>query len=164
MTSILFLLCMLFGIIFPRLYDVGSVMGPIIAQAEQKPLPSLILFIILNNLRSSLLAFILGIVFFGIFSLLVNGYIIGSVITMTLEKYSIIELWRLFPHGIFELPAFIIAISLGLSIARAAFLDRTIRSVKERYKEGMLVYLVIVVPLIIIAGFIEGILFWSLRS
>ena len=70
-------------------------------------------FIFSNNLTSSLTALFFG-VFFGLFpffTALFNGALLGYVYSeaSVLAGYGVI--WRLFPHGIFELPA--IFVSLG---------------------------------------------------
>ncbi|MEM0465501.1 MAG: stage II sporulation protein M [Candidatus Pacearchaeota archaeon] len=90
----------------------------------------LIGFIISNNIKTAFLGIFFGI-FFGIFPLLIvlfNGYVLGFVaeraVSSSLNSIGIFVLWRLFPHGIFEIPAILIGISLGLRIGLYPFYVR----------------------------------------
>lgn len=67
-------------------------------------------------MESSFLGVILGLVL-GIFPIIfaiVNGYVLGFVASITVESEGLFVLWRLLPHGIFELPAIFISLGLGL--------------------------------------------------
>ena len=78
----------------------------------------LISFIFLNNLQSSFFAMIFGIGL-GIFSAttsILNGYVLGFVSSEAVYGGGILVLWRLLPHGIFELPALFISTGLGLKL------------------------------------------------
>jgi stage II sporulation protein M len=75
-------------------------------------------FIFLNNLQSSFFGMILGIAL-GIFSAInsiFNGYILGFVSSRAVYEEGIFVLWRLLPHGIFELPALFLSLGLGLKL------------------------------------------------
>jgi len=75
-------------------------------------------FIFLNNLQSSFFGMIFGIAL-GIFSAITsvsNGYLLGFVSSRAAYEEGIFVLWRLFPHGIFELPALFISTGLGLKL------------------------------------------------
>ncbi len=75
-------------------------------------------FIFLNNLQSSLFGMILGAVL-GIFSVItsvLNGYLLGFVSSKVVYEEGIFVLWRLLPHGIFELPALFLSTGLGLKL------------------------------------------------
>lgn len=78
----------------------------------------LISFIFLNNLQSGFFGMILGILF-GIFSMItsiLNGYLLGFVSSRAAYEEGIFVLWRLLPHGIFELPALLLSTGLGLKL------------------------------------------------
>ncbi|MBA7597714.1 hypothetical protein ES703_04720 [subsurface metagenome] len=78
----------------------------------------LISFIFLNNLQSGFFGMIFGIVL-GIFSMItsvLNGYLLGFVSSRAVCEEGIFILWRLLPHGIFELPALILSTGLGLKL------------------------------------------------
>ena len=70
----------------------------------------IISYIFFNNLQASFFAIILG-ALFGVFPFITsifNGYLIGFVMRFAVEENGIFILWRLLPHGIFELPAIIV--------------------------------------------------------
>ncbi|MBI5803139.1 stage II sporulation protein M [Candidatus Pacearchaeota archaeon] len=75
-------------------------------------------FILINNLRSSFFTMAFG-VFLGIspiVMIIVNGYLLGFVSSLSVGALGIASLWKLFPHGIFELPAVFISAGLGLQL------------------------------------------------
>ena len=83
----------------------------------------LIKFIFLNNLQSSFFGMMLG-VFFGIFSVIfsiVNGYVLGFVAALVVGQEGILVLWKLLPHGVFELPAIFISLGLGMKFGSFVF-------------------------------------------
>lgn len=79
-----------------------------------------------NNLRSSLFGMLLGtgLGFFSIFSSLFNGYISGLVAREAVNSEGLFILWKLVPHGIFELTAIFISLGVGLFLAYK-FLEET---------------------------------------
>jgi stage II sporulation protein M len=118
----------------------------------------LIEFIFLNNLQSSFLGMILGI-FFGIFSVIVaiaNGFLLGFVASASVASEGIFILWRLLPHGIFELPAIFISLGLGLKLSTFIFAKNKLMSLKNYLKKSLITFLFIILPLLIIAAIIEG--------
>ncbi|MFW6233265.1 MAG: stage II sporulation protein M [Nanoarchaeota archaeon] len=124
----------------------------------------LILFIFLNNLQSTFIGILSGI-FFGIIPLissLSNGYLIGFVGEKTVNLEGIISLWRLLPHGIFELPAIFISLGLGLKIGCFIFNKNKKEYIKENIKKSLKVFFLIIIPLLVIAAIIEGSLIYLL--
>lgn len=118
----------------------------------------LIKFIFLNNLQSSFFGMIFG-VFLGVFPLIVtvvNGYLLGFVALISVESGGFSVLLRLLPHGIFELPAIFISLGIGLKFGMFIFQKRKIDSFKEYFLNSLRVFLFVVIPLLIIAGIIEG--------
>ncbi len=116
----------------------------------------LILFIFFNNLKSSFFGLIFGI-FLGIFpsfAAVFNGYILGFVSNETVKTNGIFILWKLLPHGIFELPAVFISLGLGLKLASKLF-DKK-KKFGENFINALRVFLFVVVPLLVIAAIIEG--------
>ena len=57
---------------------------------------------------------VLGI--FSIITAIANGYLLGFVSLLVVKQAGISVLWKLFPHGIFELPALFISLGLGLRL------------------------------------------------
>lgn len=118
----------------------------------------LIKFIFLNNLQSSFYGMIFG-VLLGIFPMIAaiaNGYLLGFVASISVENGGFLILWRLLPHGIFELPAVFISLGLGLKFGMFIFQKRKLESFKEYFFNSLRTFLLIVIPLLIIAGIIEG--------
>jgi len=87
-------------------------------------------FIFTNNTLSGLLALAFGIFFgvFPIFTIILNGYVVGFVANHAVANGGGFILWRLLPHGIFEIPAIMISAGFGLKIGFSLLYD----FVKER--------------------------------
>jgi len=125
----------------------------------------LIGFIFLNNIQSSFIGIIFGI-FFGILpiiSTIANGFILGFVASLSVSVEGFSILWRLFPHGIFELPAIFISFGLGLKMGTFVFQEKKIESLKNYLYNSLRVFIFIIVPLLIIAAIIEGSLVFLLN-
>ena len=122
-------------------------------------------FIFLNNAQSSFTGIVFGI-FFGIFPIIAtiaNGFILGFVASLSVDSRGFLILWRILPHGIFELPAIFISFGLGLKIGSFAFRKEKFKSFKNYLYNSLKVFLLIIIPLLIIASIIESILFLSLN-
>jgi|TARA_Y100000034_G_scaffold102405_1_gene127250 stage II sporulation protein M len=118
----------------------------------------LIKFIFFNNVQSSFFGMIFG-VFLGIFpivAVIANGYMLGFVASLVVNSEGISVLWRLFPHGIFELPAIFISLGLGLKIGTFIFQKKKLESLKKYFLNSLRVFLFIILPLLIIAAIVEG--------
>ena len=118
----------------------------------------LIKFIFLNNLQSSFDGMIFGVLLgiFPIIAAIANGYLLGFVSSISVENGGFLVLWRLLPHGIFELPAIFISLGLGLKFGTFVFQKRKFECFKEYFFNSLRVFFLIVIPLLIIAGVIEG--------
>lgn len=115
-------------------------------------------FIFFNNLKSSFFGMILGIVF-GIFSVvtaLANGYLLGFVSSRIVSTEGIAILWKLFPHGVFELPAALISMGLGLKLGTFIFKKKKLEFLKEYFHESLKAFFFVVVPLLVAAALIEA--------
>lgn len=125
----------------------------------------LIGFILFNNLRSSFVGMIFGILFgiFPILSMIANGYLLGFVSLFSAESDGILVLLRLLPHGIFELPAVFISLGMGLRLGAFVFQKNKAGSFKRYLLNSFRAFLLIVVPLLIIAAVIEGSLIFIFR-
>jgi len=125
----------------------------------------LISYILLNNIKSSFFGFLFGI-FFGLFpiiAILSNGYLLGYVGATSVKVDGLISLWRIFPHGIFELPALFLALGLGIKFG-SVFLKKDVKKTFLNYLiESLRVFLLVIVPLLIIAAIIEGILIIGIK-
>jgi stage II sporulation protein M len=121
-----------------------------------------IFFIFFNNLISSFFGIILGF-FLGIYpflSSLLNGYIVGFVSSISVSQEGFFSLWRLFPHGIFELPALFISLGLGLKIGTFVLEKKKGFAFRNYLVNSLRVFIFVVFPLLLIAGIIEGFLIY----
>jgi stage II sporulation protein M len=118
----------------------------------------LIGFIFFNNLKSSFFGMIFGVVLgiFPVLALMVNGYILGFVSSLAIAEEGVLSLWRILPHGIFELPAIFISLGLGLKFGSFIFQEKRSEAFRNFLLNSLRVFLFIVIPLLIIAGIIEG--------
>lgn len=122
-------------------------------------------FIFLNNAQSSFFGLFLGF-FFGIFPVLVslaNGFILGFVARLSVGADGILSLWRILPHGIFELPAVFISLGMGMKFGTFFFAKKPWKTFKENFWNSVRVFLTIVIPLLIVAAIIEGVLIGVLK-
>jgi stage II sporulation protein M len=127
-SSALFLCLIIFGYLFPFLFtqEIINYIQQLIKQTQDLNGFELITFITNNNIWSSFSGLFLG-AFFGIipFSVIVlNGYVLGFVINKTVSVEGIFSLWKLFPHGIFEIPAIMISVGLGLKLGTFLFYEK----------------------------------------
>jgi len=155
---LIFILFALIGIIFPVpeiiLQKITEFIANLIEKTKDMNFYEMLYFIFSNNIRIAFLSILFGI-FFGIFpiiSSITNGYILGFVSLMTIKQAGILELWRLLPHGLFELSAIFLSFGIGLRLGMFLFNNK---SLKQELKESLRVFIFIILPLIIIAAIIE---------
>ncbi len=130
----------------------------ILLKTENMSQSRLISFIFLNNIQSSFFGMVFGI-FLGIFpviSAIANGYLLGFVANFAIQEDGIFSLWRIFPHGIFELPAVFISFALGLRLGASIFSKKKFIKFNENLISCLKVFVLIIIPLLIIAAIIEG--------
>jgi stage II sporulation protein M len=117
--------------------------------------------IFIQNARATLVIICSGIFFsfFPVLATVLNGMIIGYIIG-NIESFSNLTklegLLYTLPHGIFEIPAVILAISLGIKIGLWPFYKNKIHYIKKAAVRSIQCYLIIIIPLLLIAGFIEA--------
>lgn len=160
-STIIFVLFSFIGFFFPILREeILKIIAELSLMFEGLNLIQTTGLIFFNNARASLLAIVLGI-FIGFFPLVIlisNGYVIGFVMRIVSEEKSIFEFWRLLPHGIFELPAVIISIGLGLKLGLIVLNGANKKTFFNTLNKSLKTFVVIIVPLLIIAAIIEGLL------
>lgn len=162
----LFALMFLIGFAYPVFFreEIFMMIESLILGIEGLSVMGLIGFIFLNNLTASFLAMGLGILvgLFPLMTVVVNGYLLGFVAREAVMREGIFVLWRIFPHGIFELPAILISIGmglrLGLSVVRGFGGSDDKGSVGYVFRESLRVFVFVVFPLLVLAGVIEGLL------
>lgn len=138
--------------------EIMQYIQDLILQTQGMGAKELIGFIFLNNFQSSLMGLVLG-AFFGIMPIIAvvtNGYLLGFVALLTVKEAGVFVLWRIFPHGIFELPAVFIALGMGVKLG-----DYLLRK-SENFLRSFL-YLILTFFISVISfGFI--VLFFNLLS
>lgn len=169
--SILFVICMLSGIIFGFKYsditeqilksfienksDIISDYGNINA-----------LGLIKNNGIACIVSIIIGFfpfIFLPILTLLLNGFLVGVTLGFgqTVYNMSIIKVFvfGILPHGIFEIPSLIISISMGLYLClniTKKIIGKTSEKISNILIEYIRIFICIILPLLIIAGLVES--------
>jgi stage II sporulation protein M len=151
------------GIIFPDLFTdkINNLIKDLVSQTDGLGPFELTGFIISNNIKSAFVGLLFGI-FFGIapvFIAIINGYVLGYVIIKVASKTSFLIVWKLVPHGIFEIPAILISLGIGIRLGMFLFVYRGKDYGKEFLKwifDSIRVFIFIVIPLLVIAGMIEG--------
>lgn len=120
--------------------------------------------LIANNLFASFTSILTGVIpffFFPVFSLILNAGMIGVVFgAMPITHSSVLFIvMGLVPHGIFEITALLLSLTLGVYLCKEMCL-RIIGKKREISNSQMIlhivrIYLLVIVPLMIVAGFIE---------
>lgn len=146
---ILFLISIMFGFINAEslAQTLNPILENIIEKTENLKGIALITFIFQNNALASSAALGLGIIL-GIFPLiatLYNGIVLGYVLERT-AQISLLEWWRLLPHGIFELTAVFISFGLGLRLG-GEFLTNYL---KYYQKKQLLIWIPVIITILII--------------
>ncbi len=124
----LFIFFILIGYVFPVFFkeQILNYIKELVNQTQDLEAIQLIFFIINNNVWSAFSGLVFGI-FLGIVPLsviVINGYVLGFVANEVVLSEGILTLWRLFPHGIFEIPAIMISVGLGLKLGTFLFYAR----------------------------------------
>lgn len=129
------------------------------AVQDQSPIASS--FIATNNIKVSLLAFVLGVTggVGTIYVLITNGILIGSIFAVC-QLHGLAHRLAAFvaPHGVFEMSAIFISGGAGLLLARSILFPGEYSRLDSFKKAGStsLILFLGCVPLLLIAGLIEG--------
>ena len=112
--------------------------------------------IFLNNAFACFLDIILGplIGIFPMFSAFINGGLLGWFA----QKEGLIVFLAIVPHGIFELPAFLLSAAIGLRLGREVLKRKSERHLKKELGDGLKVFVILILPLLLIAALIESVL------
>ena len=161
--ALIFLIFFFIGFVYPAPESLAEKILQFIEELLEKTqgmnFIELFWFIFWNNLKVSFIGIISGILF-GVFPLLTsiaNGYLLGFVSHIVTLEENFLSLWRILPHGIFELPAVFISLGLGLKLGMFIFQKKRVKYLKENLYKSLGVFFLIVLPLLIIAAIIESI-------
>lgn len=160
-VSFLFLLSSFVGVLTPYHYqqEIAKTLLTYFSPLKSSTQLQVFIKIFLNNYISTLLTLLIGL-FFGIgpiIFLFINGFFLGNLIAFASTKVSIFKIGlAIVPHGIFEVPAVIIASSYGLwwgvkNYRKLRYKD----SFKDNFTLPMKRYINVVVPLLLIGAFVE---------
>jgi stage II sporulation protein M len=138
---------------------LGTILRDIKERIGSLDKASLFLFIFGTNTAKAFLAMVFG-TFFGIAPVLfvtLNGFVLGLMGTLVAFSESVrFVTLGIAPHGIFEIPGAILASAYGLMLGKAFF--RKLRG-RGPFTPALLTALrqfgVVVLPLLVIAAFIE---------
>ena len=137
---------------------IKSIIQELLEKTKDLNFLEMLWFIFNNNASVSFFSIILGF-FFSIFpavSIAFNGYVIGFILERSVLADGLGVLWKLAPHGIFELPAIFISIALGIKFGTFIFSKSLGKTFKFYLKNSMRIFLFVVVPLLVIAAIIEA--------
>jgi stage II sporulation protein M len=132
----------------------------IAGQIDGKNPVDMCLKIFFNNLEACILLF-LGGASFGVLTIIIlslNGIVIGSIMEIVSKDHTALFVAAaILPHGIFEIPAFILSGALGILLAQsliAEWYGREDTAVVAR-SFGRL-FILYVLPLVALAAFVEA--------
>ena len=157
----LFLLSSFIGVLTPYQYqqEIAKKLLTYFSPIKSTTQLQVFIKIFLHNYISTLLTLLIGL-FFGIgpiIFLFINGFVLGNLIAFASTKVSIFKIGlAIVPHGIFEVPAVIIATSYGLwwgvkNYRKFRYKD----SFKDNFALPMKKYINVVIPLLLIGAFVE---------
>jgi stage II sporulation protein M len=114
----------------------------------------------LNNLEACILLFLGGASFgiLTIFIITLNGILIGAIMEIVHKDHSIgFVVAAILPHGIFEIPAFIISGAIGILLAQSLINEwyNGTDTAEDAKKFGR-IFILYVLPLVAIAAFVEA--------
>lgn len=161
-----FIFSIFLGYFFPLFKDLLiETIKNLLKMFEGKNFFETFLLLFFNNARSSLLAIILGL-FFSIIPFLIlffNGYLVGFIINFVSKEKSFFEIWRLFPHGIFELPAFFISCILGINLGLVVLREFSFKKIIKVLEISLRIFVLVVLPLLLIAAIVETALIFLMK-
>ncbi len=145
--------------------QIRKLIEEVLRQTEGMSMFELIGFIFFRNALVSFIGILFGILFgvTPLFFSIENGYVLGFVSKLSVQADGFLSLWRILPHGIFELPAVFISLGLGIKLGTFMFQKKKLKSLKDYLKNSLRTFLLIILPLLIVAGIIEGTLIFLIE-
>lgn len=132
---------------------VSESVAEIVKETETLNPVELTFFIMNNNIKTAFMGLVSGI-FLAVSPIVIiifNGYVLGFVAEVAVNSSrnpeGIFVLWRLLPHGIFEIPAILLSIGLGIKLGLYPF------QLKEKLK-GISSLIVSIVIFLFLSGMI----------
>lgn len=156
----LFLIAIVIGVIFPVFFQefIKQLIENLAEKTKDMGFFQLFLFILENNVMTAFLGLLLGLIL-GLLPLLLvmfNGYVLGFVSGKVAGVEGSGVLLRLLPHGIFEIPALVISLGLGLKLGMFLFSRKPGKQLAYDLENSLRVFIFVIIPLLLIAGLIEA--------
>ena len=162
-AAALYIIGIVFGLLAPADFLFEEIAG-LEETAEEivgLPLLAIVFFILFKNVTSILVSFTLSpiLLLVPITALVLNGWILGTISVVVAQEESLgFVLAGILPHGIIEIPAFLIAeaaaLSIGATVIVALFKKENRPQVAPAFKQNLR-YLIIAMVLLIPAALIE---------
>ncbi|OPY25995.1 MAG: hypothetical protein A4E28_02791 [Methanocella sp. PtaU1.Bin125] len=165
-VALLMLLSFLIGVVFAATMpdETARILSLISSQMEDIQSDSsfgLMINLFVHNAAICLVMVLLGLAL-GLISLLIvfdNGLMIGLVGGAVAGKAGLVfTLAAILPHGVIELPMLVLSAAIGVHLGYCVLmaLFRKPISMLDELKNGLLVFAVWVVPLLLVAAFVES--------
>jgi stage II sporulation protein M len=168
LVLILYFVSAVFGYLFPSLFQnyIDKFISQILELTKDMNIIQMFIFIFQNNLKTAFFSILFGVAFgiFPIFLTFFNGYVLGYVTKSVVRNNGIFYLWRLLPHGIFELVAVFLSFALGLKLGLILFKTKKQKKWKKlwikEFSAILEIFVYVILPLLLIAALIEtGLMF-----
>lgn len=160
LVIILFIISGLIGFFYPEFFkeNIIKFLSELSSQIENLDFSGLLFFILQNNIKASFFGLIFGLIIgiIPIVNVITNGYVLGFVSNLAVQENGYLSLLQIVPHGIFELPALALSLACGLKIGLWFNEKNKKKYIQENIKNSLRVFLLIVLPLLILAGIIEA--------
>ena len=158
----IFVFTAVIGFIFPIFFrdKIFEIVAEMTQMFEGKSGLETIFMIFFNNIKASFFSVVLGIGLglFPIIAGVVNGYILGFVSREVVNAEGFLVLWQLLPHGIFEIPAILMSIGIGLKLGSNLMSKNFKKDLEKDSKSALKFFCFVIFPLLLVAAIIEGLL------
>jgi len=152
--------CFLCAILLPRIgINILILLRDIFSVTKTLKLKSFKDLVIIISITLGLPIIILGLLILGlsmcgfpIFSAFLNGGLIGWFA----QEEGLTIFLVIAPHGMFEIPAFLLSAAIGLKLVREFFKEKGEGNLENELEEGLKVYLILILLLLLIAALIES--------
>lgn len=162
-----FILFSLIGFLFPIFFveEINKLITNLISTTDGLDFIHMVIFIFKNNAGISFIGLFFGAIFciIPVFFTVLNGYVFGFVAQLSVHKAGFLSLFRVLPYGIFEIPAIMIGLALGIKLGFFIFSEKPVREFSRRLLLSLKIFIFIIIPLLIVAALIESYLILLLK-
>ncbi len=159
---LLFFGSIVIGFMFPVFFVdiINNIIQNLVKQTAGLNFIQMLLFILQNNISTAFMGIIFG-VFLGLIPCILaffNGYVLGFIAGKSVAIDGVSVLWKLVPHGVFEIPALILSLGLGVRLGSFILARDKKQAFYYHLENCFRVFLLVILPLLLIAGLIETLL------